>query len=145
MLLKSVKVVFLSLGVMSKLQPLDAGIIRSFKARYRRLLKHHFIDCIDANQPMHAEMRQMIQGVIRRLPHAEKVTAAECLDFDSESSDDPKYLMAHSLTSSKASARMMSRRNIKKRRKKSPEEKMPVSVWEKHLKALRKFYIEMEI
>ena len=25
-----------------------------------------------------------LQGVIRRLPHAEKVTAAECLDFDSE-------------------------------------------------------------
>ena len=45
----NIKVVFLPINTTSKLQPLDAGIIKNFKCHYRKLLLSHVLSQIDGN------------------------------------------------------------------------------------------------
>ena len=43
----NIKIVFLPKNTTSKLQPLDAGVIKNFKVHYRRLLLQHTLSCIN--------------------------------------------------------------------------------------------------
>ena len=43
------KVVFLPKNTTSRLQPLDAGIIKNFKAHYRKLIVKHALSKIDGS------------------------------------------------------------------------------------------------
>ena len=45
--LTNIKLVFLPKNTTSKLQPLDAGIIRNFKHKYRKLLVRYVVSRID--------------------------------------------------------------------------------------------------
>ena len=45
--LKNIKLVFLPKNMTSRLQPLDAGIIRNFKCKYRKLLVRYIVSRID--------------------------------------------------------------------------------------------------
>ena len=45
----NIKVVFLLINTTSKLQPLDAGIIKNFKYNYRQLLLNHVLSQIDGS------------------------------------------------------------------------------------------------
>ena len=48
--LSNIKLVFLPKNMMSRLQPLDAGIIRAFKLKYRKLLIRYVISRVDDNK-----------------------------------------------------------------------------------------------
>ena len=48
--LSNIKLVFLSKNITSRLQPLDAGIIRAFKLKYRKLLIRYVISRLDDNK-----------------------------------------------------------------------------------------------
>ncbi|XP_067682758.1 tigger transposable element-derived protein 6-like [Haliotis asinina] len=49
--LTNVKVHFLPPNSTSHIQPMDAGIIRTFKARYKKYLVKHFIQCAEDDLP----------------------------------------------------------------------------------------------
>ena len=57
--LTNVKLVFLPKNTTSRLQPLDAGIIRNFKHKYRKLLVPYVISCIDEGKTVY----QIIEDV----------------------------------------------------------------------------------
>ena len=45
--LKNIKIEFLPMNTTSRLQPCDAGIIKTFKNKYRKLLIRYIPACID--------------------------------------------------------------------------------------------------
>jgi hypothetical protein len=49
--LRSVKMVYLPPNTTSKIQPMDAGVIRAFKCHYRRLMCTHYICVIESGKP----------------------------------------------------------------------------------------------
>lgn len=59
--LTNVRLHFLPPNTTAHIQPMDAGIIRAFKAHYRRQLITHYIDCAEKKQPQHVDIRQAIQ------------------------------------------------------------------------------------
>ena len=74
----NIKVVFLPKNTTSKLQPLDAGIIKNFKVHYRRLLLQHTLSKVDATHLSASEIAKSIDilTAIRWVKQAwEKVSA----------------------------------------------------------------------
>ena len=55
----NIKIVFLSKNTTSRLQPLDAGIIRNFKVKYRKSLVKYVLSQINDN----ASAAEMLQDV----------------------------------------------------------------------------------
>lgn len=62
-LLKNVEIHFLPPNTTSHLQPMDAGIIKAFKAHYRRYQLRHLIDSYDAGKPIEVQLNQAIRFV----------------------------------------------------------------------------------
>ena len=58
--LTNIRLFFLPPNVTSVLQPLDAGIIRSFKAQYRNLLSLHLLDLMDEGRRTTIDLRQAL-------------------------------------------------------------------------------------
>ena len=63
--LSIVKVKFLPPNTTSKFQPMDVGIIKSFKAHYRKLLVQHKIDCLLKSESTDIDVYQAIQTVVK--------------------------------------------------------------------------------
>ncbi|XP_046564277.1 tigger transposable element-derived protein 6-like [Haliotis rubra] len=61
--LTNVKVHFLPPNTTSRIQPLDAGIIRTFKAYYKRSLVRHFIACAEDDKPQCINLREALRFV----------------------------------------------------------------------------------
>ncbi len=57
-LLTNITLHFLKPGITAHIQPMDTGIIRAFKAHYRRFLTKYFLECVDENHPMTVDVRQ---------------------------------------------------------------------------------------
>ena len=49
---KAIDLIFLPLNITSKAQPMDQGVIRSLKARYRTKVIRKYIAAIDAKKPL---------------------------------------------------------------------------------------------
>ena len=58
--LTNVRLHFLTPNTTAHIQPMDAGIIRAFKAHYKRQLTTHYIDCAEKNMPQYVDIRQAI-------------------------------------------------------------------------------------
>lgn len=58
--LTNVEVHYLPPCTTSHIQPLDAGIIRAFKAHYRRQLVSHYIECVEQDTPQTVDLRQAL-------------------------------------------------------------------------------------
>ncbi len=54
---------FLPPGTTTHIQPMDAGIIRVFKAHYRRFLTKYFLKFADENHPMTVDVRQAMRFI----------------------------------------------------------------------------------
>ena len=59
--LTNVHLEFLPPNTTAHIQPMDAGIIRCFKAHYRRALVRHYIDCAEADQPQTVTIRTALK------------------------------------------------------------------------------------
>lgn len=59
------KLVFLPANTTSRFQPMDVGIIASFKAHYRKLMIQHQIDCLMADKEFVVDVYQVIVMVQR--------------------------------------------------------------------------------
>jgi hypothetical protein len=53
-------VMYLPSNTTSHLQPLDGGIIASFKTQYWKRLVNHFLCCIEDDKPVTTDLRQAI-------------------------------------------------------------------------------------
>ena len=58
--LKVIRLKFLPLNTTSRFQPMDAGIIASFKAQYMKLLIQHQIDCISTGKSFAIDVYQAV-------------------------------------------------------------------------------------
>lgn len=58
--LTNVQLHFLPPNTTAHLQPLDNGIIQSFKTQYRKLLVSHYIHCLDENESMNINVKQAL-------------------------------------------------------------------------------------
>ena len=76
--LECVTLFFLPPNMTTVLQPLDAGIIRSFKAHYRCHLALHYIDCVDNGQPLKVNMRDTVCMVKRAWDAVSPETISNC-------------------------------------------------------------------
>ena len=104
--LSNVKVVFFPANATSLLQPLDAGIIRTVKAAYRKELLSFVVQRIDENNPIHEIIKavDVLRAIswIHSAVHAVKATTVQkCFkkchfDKQSELIDQPAQLPNHS-------------------------------------------------
>lgn len=76
--LEYVTLFFLPPNMTTVLQPLDAGIIRSFKAHYRCNLALHYVDCVDNGQPLKVNMRDTVCMVKRAWDAVSPQTISNC-------------------------------------------------------------------
>ena len=100
--LTNITVKFLPPNTTAHIQPLDAGIIRNLKLYYRRYQTHHFLECIEKDQPMTVNVRQALRFVHQAWGDVKAKTIANCwrhvnilpsadkppTDTDSDSDDD---------------------------------------------------------
>ncbi|XP_061191526.1 tigger transposable element-derived protein 6-like [Saccostrea echinata] len=63
LILRNVKLHFLPPNTTAHIQPMDAGIIKAFKAHYRRQLVAHYIDCAEKNKEQTVDLRQALHMV----------------------------------------------------------------------------------
>ncbi|GBN68787.1 hypothetical protein AVEN_193224-1 [Araneus ventricosus] len=85
--MNALKVVFLAPNTTSKLQPLDQGIIRSFKVFYREELVKKVVDSIDKNQKMKpVNMLDCMRMADRAWMNVTQKTIKNCFEKDGFSS-----------------------------------------------------------
>lgn len=63
--LRNVKLHFLPPNTTGHIQPMDAGIIKAFKAHYRKQLVAHYIDCAEKNEDQTVNLREALHMVKR--------------------------------------------------------------------------------
>jgi hypothetical protein len=74
----NVRCVFLPPGMTSVLQPLDCGIIRSFKAKYKQFLALHFLNEERDNRNRRANIREAIEFASKAWEGVTSVTIKNC-------------------------------------------------------------------
>jgi hypothetical protein len=62
--LKNIKVVFLPANCVSRLQPLDPGVIHSLKAKYRKSLVQKAIAATERNSELKLNVMQVMQMIM---------------------------------------------------------------------------------
>ena len=63
LLLTNVKLHFLPPNTTAHIQPMDAGIIKAFKAHYRKQLVAHYIECAEKNENQTVNLREALHMV----------------------------------------------------------------------------------
>jgi hypothetical protein len=78
MRLTNVTVKFLRPNTTSHIQPMDAGIIRNFKAYYRNLTVLHFLDCIERNEDQAISVRLALSFIKQAWVSVKQTTIVNC-------------------------------------------------------------------
>ena len=98
--LTNVTVKYLPPNTTAHIQPIDAGIIRTFKSYYRNLLIRHFLQCIEDNEEQTISLKQAITNVKEAWTSVKQSTIENCwrhvkilpsdetADIDNDPSDD---------------------------------------------------------
>ena len=73
-----VKVKFLPPNTTSHIQPLDAGIIRSFKSHYRKQLVRHYIHCVENDMPQTIDIRKALSMIKHAWSQVTSNTISRC-------------------------------------------------------------------
>ncbi|XP_067650982.1 tigger transposable element-derived protein 6-like [Haliotis asinina] len=76
--LTNVKVHFLPPNTTSHIQPMDAGIIRTFKAHYKKYLVKHFIRCAEDDLPQTLNLREALRFVKTAWSEVKSSTIQNC-------------------------------------------------------------------
>ncbi|KAF0147144.1 MAG: Uncharacterized protein FD143_3102 [Ignavibacteria bacterium] len=76
--LTNVRLHFLPPNTTAHLQPLDAGIIQTFKIHYRKLLVRHYVQCVDTKQDMTIDVKQALYFIRDAWNTVSESTIAGC-------------------------------------------------------------------
>ena len=95
-----VKIHFLPPNTTSHIQPLDAGVIHSFKSHYRKQLVRHYIHCAENDMPQIIDVRKALSMINHAWSQVTSTTISRCWnhvgilpqalsEWDSEEDDLP--------------------------------------------------------
>lgn len=76
--LSNVVLHFLPPNTTSRIQPLDAGIIRTFKAHYRAKQLQQYVDQLDNNEPMLISVREALHHIVDAWKEVKTSTITNC-------------------------------------------------------------------
>ncbi|XP_058877789.1 tigger transposable element-derived protein 6-like [Acipenser ruthenus] len=76
--LTNVSLRFLPPDTTSAIQPLDAGIIRNFRALYRRQQLQHYVRCVDAGKPQDVNIKEALYLVRDSWQQVSAATISNC-------------------------------------------------------------------
>ena len=77
--LSNIKVIFLTPNLTSVLQPMDAGIIKSFKSHYKKILCRFFLNTIELHNKLERpNVKQAIYMVVEAWDEVKKNTVKNC-------------------------------------------------------------------
>ena len=75
---KNVKINFLPPNTTAHIQPLDAGVIHSFKSHYRKQLVRHYIQCAENDMPQIIDVRRALSMIKHAWSQVNNTTIARC-------------------------------------------------------------------
>lgn len=76
--LTNIKLAYIPPNTTSHLQPLDAGIIRAFKAHYRKQLVREFILCAEEEKPQNVDLRWSLRAIAASWTEVTERCIANC-------------------------------------------------------------------